>query len=42
MGCADGAFFFPVAFVADEDFVYAFAGVLFDVGEPGADVCVGC
>jgi len=35
---ADGALFFPVAFVADEDLVDAFGGVLFDVGEPGADV----
>ena len=34
----DGAFLLPVAFVADEDFVHAFGGVLFDVGEPGADV----
>jgi hypothetical protein len=28
---ADDALFFPVAFVADEDFVDAFRGVLFDV-----------
>jgi hypothetical protein len=31
LGGADDAFFFPVALVADEDFVDAFAGVLFDV-----------
>ena len=35
----DGAFLLPVALVADEDLVDAFGGVLFDVGEPGADVC---
>jgi hypothetical protein len=34
----DGALLFPVAFVADEDFVHAFCCVLLDVGEPGADV----
>lgn len=38
---ADDAFFLPVAFVADEDFIDAFRGVLFDVGEPGSDVCGG-
>jgi len=38
---ADDAFFLPVAFVADEDFIDAFGGVLFDVGEPGSDVCGG-
>ena len=38
MGGGYGAFLFPVAFVADEDLVDAFGGVLFDVGEPGADV----
>ena len=32
--CRDGALLFPVAFVADEDFIDAFGGVLFDVGEP--------
>jgi hypothetical protein len=31
LGGGDCAFFFPVAFVADEDFVDAFRGVLFDV-----------
>ena len=36
----DGALLFPVAFVADEDFVHAFGGVLLDVGEPCSDVCV--
>lgn len=36
---ADGALLLPVAFVADEDLVDAFAGVLLDIGEPGADVC---
>lgn len=35
----DGTLLFPVAFVADEDFVDAFCGMLFDVGEPGSDVC---
>lgn len=35
---ADCALFLPVAFVPDEDLVDAFAGVLFDVGEPRADV----
>lgn len=34
----DLALLLPVAFVADEDLVYAFAGVLFDVGEPGSYV----
>lgn len=29
----------PVALVADEDLVDALGGVLFHVGEPGADVC---
>lgn len=33
------ALLFPVALVANEDFVDAFGGVLLDVGEPGADVC---
>ena len=36
---ADGALLFPIALVADEDLVDAFGGVLFDVGEPRADVC---
>jgi len=35
---ADGALLFPIALVADEDLVDAFAGVLLDVGEPGADI----
>jgi len=35
----DHAFLFPVAFVADEDLVDAFGGVLFDVGEPCSDIC---
>jgi hypothetical protein len=38
--CGDGALLFPVAFVANEDLVDAFGGVLLDVGEPCADVCV--
>ena len=37
--CAYGTLLFPVALVANQDLVDAFAGVLFDVGEPGADVC---
>jgi hypothetical protein len=36
--CRDGALFFPVALVADEDLVDTFGGVLLDVGEPCADV----
>jgi hypothetical protein len=39
---ADHALVFPVALVADEDFVDARGGVLFDVGEPCADVWVLC
>lgn len=31
----------PVALVADQDLVDAFRRVLLDVGEPGADVCLG-
>jgi hypothetical protein len=34
----DCALFFPVAFIPDEDFVDAFAGVLLDVGEPCANI----
>lgn len=34
----DRTFLFPVAFVANEDFVDAFGRVLLNVGEPGADV----
>lgn len=29
---------FPVAFVADQDLVHAFGGVLLDVGKPGSDI----
>ena len=35
----DGALFLPVAFVANEDLVYAFGCMLFNVGEPSTDVC---
>lgn len=38
---ADNALLLPVALVADEDLVDALGGVLFYVGEPGADVW-GC
>lgn len=34
----DDALVFPIAFVANEDLVYAFRGMLFDVGEPDADI----
>lgn len=37
---ADDALVLPVALVSDEDLVDALGGVLFYVGEPGADVCV--
>jgi hypothetical protein len=36
--CGDGALLFPVALVANEDLVDAFGGVLFNVGEPCADI----
>jgi hypothetical protein len=39
--CRDGALFFPVALVADEDLVDAFGCVLLDVGEPCANVWWG-
>lgn len=39
--CGDCALFLPVALVADEDLVDAFGGVLLDVGEPCADICMG-
>ena len=35
MFCRDRAFLLPVAFVANQDLVDSFRGVLFDVGEPG-------
>ena len=35
----DRALLFPVALVADKDFVDAFGCVLLNVGEPCADVC---
>jgi hypothetical protein len=33
------AFLFPVAFVADQDFVDSFSSVLLNVLEPGPDIC---
>ena len=36
--CGDGALLFPVALVAYQDLVDALGGVLFDVGEPCADI----
>lgn len=37
--CGDGALLFPVALVADKDLVDSLGGMLFDIGEPCADVC---
>jgi hypothetical protein len=35
----DDALVFPVAFVADENLVYAFGSMLFDVRKPGTNIC---
>lgn len=34
----DRSFLFPITLVADEDLVYAFAGMLLHVGKPGSNV----
>jgi hypothetical protein len=37
----NGPLLLPVTLVSDENLVHPFAGVLFDVGEPGSNVCSG-
>lgn len=37
----NGPLLLPVTLVSDENLVHSFAGVLFDIREPGSDVCSG-